>query len=147
MVERFWNYFRAGKRKDSSGLVKSRIFNPGGLARIQQRHCTDQYRVLPSANDHNLVWMTASPSKITKVSCDCVAQICVATIRCMAQQGRSLFCENLCPEPFPNVDGKFVNRGNAGDQRDIRSSIRCPRSNSFLVRSSGILLTRSEMRG
>src|SRR6266567_2628012 len=131
MVERFWNYFRAGKRKDPSGLVKSRIFNPSGLARIQQRHCTDQYRVLPSADDHNLVWETARPSKIAQVSCDCLAQIGVATIRRMAQQVGSLFGENLCPETFPNGDWEFVNCGNAGDQRDTWSSIRRPEIELF----------------
>src|SRR6266699_6660766 len=131
MVERFWDYFRASKRKHPSSLVKSRIFNPRGLAWIQQRHCTDQYRVLPSADDHNLVWMTARPSKITKISCDCLAQICVATIRGMTQQVSSLFCENLCPESFPNVDGKFVNRGDAGDQRDTWCSIRRPEIELF----------------
>ena len=144
MVERFWDYFRAGKRKHPSSLVKSRIFNPRGLAWIQQRHCTDQYRVLPSADDHNLVWMTARPSKITKISCDCLAQICVATIRGMTQQVSSLFCENLCPESFPNVDGKFVNRGYAGDQRDTWSGVR--RSEIELFSSSLIRNTPDALR-
>src|SRR6266567_2307706 len=36
----------------------------------------------------------------------------------------SLFCENLRPEPFPNINGKFIDRGSAREQGDACTGVR-----------------------
>ena len=85
MVERLWNDFSADKSKDPPGLVKTGIFNPCCLARIYQRHCADQHRLLHSADDHDLIWMTARPSEIAQIGCDRLAQVGVAAVGRVAQ--------------------------------------------------------------
>jgi hypothetical protein len=40
-IQRFRNYFGACQNKNSPRLMKTRIFNPNGFARIQQRHGAD----------------------------------------------------------------------------------------------------------
>ena len=85
MVDRLRHYFSADKSKDSSGLVKTGIFNPRSLAGIYQRHCADHHCLLHSGDDHDLIRMTARPSKIAQIGCDRLTQVGVATVRRIAQ--------------------------------------------------------------
>src|SRR5207249_4442455 len=64
IVERLWNYPGISQSKNSGGLLITRIFNPCRLARIEQCCCGNQHRLLHTADDHDLVRMTASRSEI-----------------------------------------------------------------------------------
>ena len=41
LIQRFWNQFCTCQDKDSTCLMKTWIFNPHRIARIQQRHGAD----------------------------------------------------------------------------------------------------------
>src|SRR5438552_15653478 len=90
VVERLWNDPGASQSKNSSGLLITRIFNPRGLARIQQCRCGNQHGLLHSAYNHDLVRMTARCSEIAQVSRKCVAQVEVAAIGGITQKVGSL---------------------------------------------------------
>src|SRR5438093_2881540 len=81
IVERLWNYPGMSQSKNSCGLLITWIFNPCGLARIEQRCCRNQHRLLYSADDYDLVRMAASRSEIAQISRECLAQVGVAAIR------------------------------------------------------------------
>ena len=64
MIKWLGHYLGTGKSEDSAGLVKTGIFNPCGVARIQHGHCANQHRLLHPADNYDLICMTASGSKI-----------------------------------------------------------------------------------
>jgi hypothetical protein len=64
--------------------------------------------------------MTARASEIAQVRGNGFAQIRVATARCMPQQMSTLLCKYSGPEPFPNIDGKFINGRESGNQGNAR---------------------------
>ncbi len=78
-VNRSGNDGRPGEAKGSTSLVKSRIFDPRDLTPIYEGHRADHHCLLRSSSDDDLVWMTARASVITQISCDCLAQVGVAT--------------------------------------------------------------------
>src|SRR6266478_6953784 len=78
-VNRSWYDSRPGKAERSTSLVKSRIFNPRNLATIYQRHRADHHGLLCSSGNNDLVWMTTRTSVITQISCQCFAEVGVAT--------------------------------------------------------------------
>src|SRR4030095_16956648 len=125
IVERLWNDFSTGQSKNSCGLLITRIFNPCGLARIEQCCCRNQHRLLHSADDHDLVRMTASRSEIAQISRKRFAQVGVAAIRRITQQVSSFLRENLCSKPFPHSYRKFIDCRNTRDKRDARASTCC----------------------
>src|SRR4029077_11708070 len=121
-VQRLRNHFTACQSKNSARLVKTGIFHPHRLARIQQRHGTDYHRLLHSADDQHLIWMTACASKIAQVRGNRFAQVRVATTRRMPQQMSALLSEDTACDPFPNTKGKFIDRRESGNQRNARPS-------------------------
>src|SRR3954447_23617041 len=70
--------------------------------------------------------MTARRSEIAQVRCYCLAQIGVAAIRRITQQGNAFFCQHLSSKTFPDGYWKFVDCWNARDQRDAWSCARRP---------------------
>jgi hypothetical protein len=60
--------------------------------------------------------MTARASKITEVRGNGFSQVRVATTRCMPQQMSTLLCKHAGSEPFPNIDGKFIDCRESGNQ-------------------------------
>src|SRR5438876_5986166 len=78
-VNRSWYDNRPGKAERSASLVKSRILNPSNLATIYQRHRADHHGLLCSSGNNDLVWMTTRTSMITQISCQCFAEVGVAT--------------------------------------------------------------------
>src|SRR6476620_12342002 len=75
-------------------------------------------------------------SKIAQVRCDCLAQVDVAAVRRIAQQVDAFFCQNLSSETFPSSYWKFVDGGNARQQRDAWSRAR--RSEVKLISNASI---------
>src|SRR5206468_6672890 len=96
IVERLWNYPGISQSKNSCGLLITRLFNPCGLAGIEQCCCRNQHRLLHSADDHDLVRMAASRPEIAQISREGLAQVGVAAVRRITQQVGSFFRENLC---------------------------------------------------
>src|SRR4029077_18846370 len=70
--------------------------------------------------------MTVRCSEIVQVRCDCLAQVCVAAVRRIAQQVDAFFCQNLSSESFPYSYWKFVDGRNARHQQDACAPPRCP---------------------
>src|SRR6266446_4934370 len=66
--------------------------------------------------------MTACASKIAEVRGNCFAQFRVATTRRMPQQMSALLCEDTGSEPFPNINGEFIDCRESGNQRNARPS-------------------------
>src|SRR4029450_9254522 len=120
VVQRLRNHFSACQGKNSARLVKTGIFHPHRLARIQQPHGTNQHRLLHSSDDQDLIWMTACASKITQVCGYCFTQIRVATTRCMTEKMSTLLCEHSGSEPFPNIDREFIHCRKSGNQGNAR---------------------------
>src|SRR6266542_7145370 len=65
--------------------------------------------------------MTACASKITQVRGNCFTQIRVTTTRCMTEQMSALLCKHSGSEPFPNIDGEFIDCRKSGNQRNARA--------------------------
>src|SRR4029453_7007840 len=120
VVQRLRNHFSACQNKDSARLVKTGIFHPHGFARIQQRHGANQHRLLHASDDQDLIWMTARASKIAQVRGNSFTQVRVATTRTMPQQMSALLREHPGSEPFPNINGEFIDCREAGNQRNAR---------------------------
>ena len=59
--------------------------------------------------------MTACASKIAQVRGNCFTQLRVATTRRMPQQMSALMCQHLGSEPFPNIDGEFIDCWKSGN--------------------------------
>src|SRR2546429_6106687 len=64
--------------------------------------------------------MTACASKIAQVRGNRFAQVRVATTRRMPQQMSALLCENTGSQPFPNIDGEFIDCRESGNQGNAR---------------------------
>src|SRR5436190_2647749 len=125
VVERLWNYPGISQSKNPGSLLITRIFNPCRLARIEQCCCGNQHRLLHTADDHDLVRMTASRSEIAQISRECLAQVGVAAIRPITQQVGSFFRESLCSKAFPHSYRKFIDCRNTWDKRDARAGACC----------------------
>src|SRR6266478_7362867 len=78
-VNRSGNDGRAGEAKGSASLIKSRIFDPCHLTPIYQGHRADHHCLLRSGGDDDLIWITARTSVIAQISCECLAQVGVAS--------------------------------------------------------------------
>src|SRR5438876_1926423 len=105
-----------GETKGTASLIESRIFDPRNLSPIYESHRADHHCLLRSGGNDDLVRMTTRTSVITQISCERLAQVRVATARCVLKQMGSLFCENFCSESFPYFDRKFVQRRDSGDE-------------------------------
>src|SRR5262245_28715113 len=119
-VNRSWNNSRPGKAQGSAGLVKSRLLDPSHFTPIYERHHADHHCLLGSSGDDDLVWITARTSMITQIRCECLAQIGVATARCVLEQMCSFFCEDLHSQSLPYRDRKFVERCDSGNKGNTR---------------------------
>ena len=108
LIDGSWDQCCSRENESLSSLRIAWVFNPCGVAWIEQSHRADQHRLLHSGHDYDLVRVTMRSSKIAQIGCDCLAQIGVATMGPVSQQGGSLFGENLCSKPFPYCYGKFV---------------------------------------
>ena len=75
----------ANKTKNASGLLKSWIFDPGDITRVEQDQGADQHRLLHRGYDDNLICMTARTSRIAQVSGDRFAQFFVTVIGSVSQ--------------------------------------------------------------
>ena len=84
-VERLGNYLNSRQRKDPSGLLITRVFDPCDFTRIQHSHCADQHRLLHTSDDYNLIRMTARCSEIAQVGGKRLAQVGVTPIGCISQ--------------------------------------------------------------
>ena len=64
--------------------------------------------------------MTARASKIAQVCGNGFTQVRIATTRCMPQQMSALLCKYPGSEPFPNIDGEFIDCRESGNQGNAR---------------------------
>src|SRR3954470_5449662 len=117
-VDRPWHDRRPCKSEGSASLVKTRILNPRNIAAIHQCHRANHHCLLRSSGDDDLIRMAARASMIAQVRCYRIAQLGIATARRILQQMRSFLRENLCSEPFPSVDRKFIERGDSWNKGD-----------------------------
>src|SRR6266478_940342 len=78
-VNRPWNNGCPCEPKRPASLVKSRIFDPRNLSSVYESHRADHHCLLRSRCDDDLVWMTTCTSVIAQISCQCLAQVGVAT--------------------------------------------------------------------
>ena len=81
--------------------MKPRIFNPRGVAGIDQGHGADEHCLLHCRYDDDLIGMAARPAKITDVGRDGLAQIGIAMARPIAQQVGALLREDFRSQSFP----------------------------------------------
>src|SRR5262249_14230370 len=115
-IDRARDQFGADKRKDITCLIKSGIFHPCYFTLINQRERARQHGLLHPAHDDDLVGMTISAAEVAQVSSDCLPQFDLATARGITQQVRSLLCQNLRSQAFPNSNRKFVHRWQPRDE-------------------------------
>src|SRR5437773_2616278 len=117
-VNRSWHDHRAGKPNGSTSLIKSWVLNPRNLAAIYQCHRADHHCLLRSSGNDDLIRIAARASVIAQIRCQRLAQLGIATASRILEQMRSFLCENLCPESFPNFDGKFIQPGDSWNKGD-----------------------------
>src|SRR6516165_6114749 len=119
-VNRPWHDNRPGKAERSASLVKTWVLNPRNLAAIYQCHRADHHCLLRSSGDDDLIRIAARSSVVAQICCQRLAQLSIATACRILEQMRSFLCENLCSEPFPDVDGKFIQRGDGWNKGNAR---------------------------
>src|SRR5262245_61297108 len=60
--------------------------------------------------------MTIRAAEVAQVSSDCLSQFDLATARGITQQVRSLLCQNLRAQAFPNSNWEFIHRRQSRDE-------------------------------
>src|SRR5262245_57268539 len=64
--------------------------------------------------------MTIGAAEIAQVSSDCLSQFDFATARGITQQVRSLFCQNLLAQTFPDSNREFIHGRQPRDECNAR---------------------------
>src|SRR5262245_13808806 len=64
--------------------------------------------------------MTIRAAEVAQVSSDCLSQFDLATARGITQQVRSLLCQNLLAQPFPNSNGEFIHGWQSRHECNVR---------------------------